>query len=57
MPPGAWYSPKASNSSSPGVVSVPCEITRPPAPMRALSLPAEATISVPLLRAKRTAST
>jgi hypothetical protein len=51
IPPGASYRPKASNTSSPGVVSVPWDSTRPPAPIRALSLPAAATITVPLLRA------
>ena len=51
IPPGTSYRPKASNSSSPGVVSVPWDSTRPPAPILALSLPAAATITVPLLRA------
>jgi hypothetical protein len=51
MPPGASYSPKKSWNAAPGAVDGPWEMTLPPAPMRRCSLPAEATITVPLLRA------
>ena len=53
-PPGSWTWPNGSTKSSgkvPGVVVAPWLRTRPPAPTRTWSLPAEATMTVPLLRA------
>ena len=40
-----------SSGAAPGVVSWPWRMTKPPAPILAASLPAEATMIVPLLRA------
>jgi hypothetical protein len=54
IPPGVSYMPNRSGQSSavsPGVESWPWLMTRPPAPTRTCSLPAAATMIVPLPRA------